>query len=90
MAASERGYAEENPMAETLGLATSSNARPVRNAPRFSLATQEDHTDLVGRIGPVAVPPPIILAGALAKLNIFERRRRRVEPIYPSLRGQLV
>ena len=77
-------------MAETFGLATSSHSRAARNAPRPALDVQDDHTAVVSRIGPVAVPPPVILSGALAKLNLFENRPRRVEPIYPATRGRLV
>lgn len=77
-------------MAETLGLATSSHSRPARNAPRPALDVQEDQTLQTSRIGPVAAPPPVILSGALARLNLFEKRPRRVEPIYPAMRGQLV
>jgi len=77
-------------MAETLGLATSSHSRPARNAPRPALEVQEDQTVRTAHIGPVTAPPPVILSGALAKLNLFEKRRRKVEPVYPALRGQLV
>jgi hypothetical protein len=77
-------------MAETFGLATPSHSRPARSAARPALEVQEDHTAVVSRIGPVALPPPVILSGALAKLNLFENRPRRVEPIYASTRGRLV
>lgn len=77
-------------MAETLGLANSSHSRPTRSAPRPALEVQDEHTTQVSRIGAAAAPPPVILSGALAKLNVFEKRRRKVEPIYPALRGQLV
>jgi hypothetical protein len=76
-------------MAETFGLATPSHSRPARSAARPALEVQED-TAVVSRIGPVALPPPVILSGALAKLNLFENRPRRVEPIYASTRGRLV
>ncbi|MEQ8248278.1 MAG: hypothetical protein RID42_11430 [Alphaproteobacteria bacterium] len=77
-------------MAETLGLATSSHSRAARNAPRPALEVQDDHTAVAGRVGPVVAPPPVILSGALAKLNLFENQPRRVEPIYPATRGRLV
>ena len=76
-------------MADTLGLPNPTYSRNARYTPRVALQTQDEHVSLVGHAGPVALPPVVILAGALAKLNLFEGRSRRVEPVHGPACGLL-
>ena len=66
-------------MADTLGLPNPTYSRNARFAPRVALQTQDEYVSLVGHARPVALPPVVILAGALAKLNLFEGRSQRLE-----------
>lgn len=77
-------------MGETLGLANPTYSRNARYTPRVALQTQDEHTSLAGQTGLVALPPAVVLAGALAKLNLFEGRPRRVEPVHGTVCGLLV
>lgn len=77
-------------MADTLGLTNPTYSRNARYTPRVALQTQDEHTSLAGHTGLVALPPAVILAGALAKLNLFEGRPRRVEPVHGTACGLLV
>jgi hypothetical protein len=84
----EKGPTEEKPMGETLGL-TTNYSRQARHTAPASLRTQDDHAAIVGHTGPLT-PPAVILSGALAKLNLFEGRARRVEPVTGTTCGLLV
>lgn len=86
----EKGPAEEKPIGETLGLTTPTYSRNARHTPQAALQTQEDHSAIAGHTGPLAPPPAVILAGALAKMNLFADRPRRVEPVHGSAVGLLV
>jgi hypothetical protein len=78
-------------MGETLGLTNPTYSRNARFTPRVALPTQEEHGgSLAVHTGPVVMAPAVILAGALAKMNLFEGRTRRVEPVYETACGLLV
>ena len=77
-------------MGEMLGLTTPTYSRNARHTPQAALQTQEDHAAIAVHTGPLAPPPAVILAGALAKLNLFDARPRRVEPVHGSACGLLV
>jgi len=76
-------------VADTLGLPDPTYSRNARYRPRVTLQIQDEHVSLVGHAAPVALPSVVILAGALAKLNLLEGRSLRVELVHGPACGLL-